>query len=296
MNIRSTWKCFGYSIAVCLLISSFFVLGVWQLNRAHWKQELITRLQAKTQQSPLNLNIDNFNNKFNVEKFSPVVATGYWLSNNYFLLDNQIVNKQVGFRVIMPFVLSDVEMLDEFISEDLSMADKAKVKAKVKNKTKIETSSIVLLVDRGFVPCKNRKILPRIDTKTGTLAIRGIVYQQPTGMVLGKDVNLDVPMSSDGIKAIVIQNINFLALKQKLFDNHNNQWLENKNGNAKLLEFVVRLNKDDNSALEQTEISFGIPVAKHIGYAIQWFSLCLLSMGYGVILWKRCKDRIYECN
>lgn len=57
------------------------ILGLWQLNRAHEKEQLITQY---TQQKPVTLT-GNFDNQHN------------------FLLDNQIEAHQVGFHILTPF-------------------------------------------------------------------------------------------------------------------------------------------------------------------------------------------------
>jgi surfeit locus 1 family protein len=82
-------------------------LGVWQLNRAEEKRQLLGLYEAQGN-SPVR--------KFNaltddMVHYQSVEVSGTFHSSQYFLQDNQINNSKLGFRVISPLILESGEIL-----------------------------------------------------------------------------------------------------------------------------------------------------------------------------------------
>ncbi len=75
-------------------------LGLWQLDRAEEKRALMAQLEARQQQSlswPLD-DDDLAGYRLGIE--------GRWLSEHGLLLENQVLNGQVGYRWLVPFEVS----------------------------------------------------------------------------------------------------------------------------------------------------------------------------------------------
>lgn len=133
-----------------LMLAVFIFLGCWQISRAKTKIELRENLQAKINNLPINL-LDLKKE----EKFLPVQARGSW-QPEYFLLDNQVFNRKVGYKAMVPLLVGDK----------------------------------ILLVDRGFVTRDKSKKLEFF----GQEEVRGIIYQPSTGILLKAD-ELESPVS-----------------------------------------------------------------------------------------------------
>lgn len=85
------------ALITVLAIFSLVKLGLWQLDRATEKQALFDDFDRARQQQqwlPLN-NIDQL-----PERYQGVSIRGQFKPNQYFLLDNQIEQGQVGYHVI----------------------------------------------------------------------------------------------------------------------------------------------------------------------------------------------------
>lgn len=247
------------TILAVTVAAGLIALGCWQLNRAKEKDYLNELLKARLISQPTSLNanpiqpqleqIPTSQELVNQQlTFMPVTATGAWLTEKYFLLDNQIVDKQVGYKIIMPFQLND-------------------------------NIGSILLIDRGFLPhSRIRNELPQIPTEFTELinanltTISGIIYQPTTGRLLKADRIANAPTWP-----IIIQAVDFTLLEQYLANS--------------VQHFVVRLDPSEPAAFKQPEINFGMPATKHIGYAIQWFSLSALVMVYYFLLILRQRGR-----
>ncbi len=93
-------------IAYLCLLPILIALGIWQLNRADEKREII-RLEKEHQQSlPIKLTEDK---QLNAESilYNQIEITGYFDSAHQFLLDNQVLGGKAGFFVLTPFHLKN---------------------------------------------------------------------------------------------------------------------------------------------------------------------------------------------
>lgn len=165
---------FFYLIAVSFLIS----LGVWQLGRAEEKKALLLAqaLSADKEiikiESMLESNIENL-------RYRKIKISGYYDNAHQFLIDNQIVNGQVGYFVMTPLLL--------------------------------EHSSKAILVNRGWLPLnKNRKILPELLITTKKTTVTGTINRFPSvGMILA---GAEIP--TEGWPSVVhLVDTNILAKK-----------------------------------------------------------------------------------
>lgn len=80
------------------------VLGAWQVERARYKQSLYDDFAAGGEAVAL---VAGSRGLEELRRYAPVRATGHYLSDRQFLLDNMVENGQAGYRVITPLLLAE---------------------------------------------------------------------------------------------------------------------------------------------------------------------------------------------
>ncbi|MBV9575764.1 MAG: SURF1 family protein [Gammaproteobacteria bacterium] len=143
------WK---LALLSLLLIYLFTHLGFWQLARAKQKKLLLQSFAERTEQAPLAATALK---KLTDFRFYQARLQGHFDNTHTFLLDNKIVNGQIGYEVYTPFYA--------------------------------EQFTNVILVDRGFIAMNaNRQILPLIPPILGMTTITGMLNLPPTYFAWGK--------------------------------------------------------------------------------------------------------------
>ena len=140
-----------------LLIAALIValvmvrLGVWQLDRAEQKRQILSDQQTKAAQVAVDLRglieplLSDDSSEF---RFKPVVVQGRYLSEHSIYLDNQVVEGQVGYKVFTPF--------------------------------KIDGADWSVLVNRGWLPVgPSRLKLPKFKTSSQALQLSGRLNLPP---------------------------------------------------------------------------------------------------------------------
>lgn len=138
---RPTWL--GFLILI-VCVPSFIKLGLWQLNKAHLKQEIQNSYNAAKEDQAENLpkNLQDWDH-WNYKK---VKLSGSYDTRYQILLDNQVEQSRGGFHVITPL--------------------------------KIDGREEYVLINRGWVEgAENHTTLPDIATPQGTLEIIGLVWR-----------------------------------------------------------------------------------------------------------------------
>ncbi len=104
----------GFTLTV---FSVLIKLSFWQYNRGFDKEQRTARIFQLNQKAPLTLNEvvqfsqqDQFNNKDSINDF-PVSITGKFDENIIFLLDNQVEQGSLGYRVLQVVQTSDYSVL-----------------------------------------------------------------------------------------------------------------------------------------------------------------------------------------
>ena len=118
-------------------------LGMWQLQRAEEKKQILLDNTRKTNLAPqqLELPVDDPAKL----RFKKIMMQGNYISARQFVLDNQVHDRKVGYNILTPFKLYD--------------------------------STTVVLVDRGWVPQGQSRVdLPEISVDQGVRTIIGNVY------------------------------------------------------------------------------------------------------------------------
>ena len=138
------------AVIICLAMVR---LGIWQLDRAEQKKEILTQSIDRSKQTavPVQSLLNQFDSNFNTLRFRQVTASGSYLSKQSILIDNQVYEQKVGYALMTPFKLSG--------------------------------SGDVILVDRGWLSVGlSRDVLPNFDTPEGEILIEGrlnLPYAKP---------------------------------------------------------------------------------------------------------------------
>jgi surfeit locus 1 family protein len=103
-NIERLFWQFAPPVAAALLIAVFVTLGFWQLDRA---AEKIAR-QNLFDCGGAHVDVRDASS---VGEFQPIRATGHYIEDRQFLIDNMISNGRLGYFVVTPFELSPEEPL-----------------------------------------------------------------------------------------------------------------------------------------------------------------------------------------
>ncbi len=138
------------TLAVLILTPLLLSLGFWQLNRAVIKQQLLDQFSQRSKQLPQSL-------AEHEPAYTPVKVSGNYDNAHAILLDNRIINHQLGYDVIIPFIPED---------------DKS-----------------VLLLNLGWVPksrCESSQTCKNIlnDLPKGKAEITGLAFTPEHNLVL----------------------------------------------------------------------------------------------------------------
>lgn len=144
MIFRPTWL--WPTLAAILVIALTLSLGLWQLERARFKEGLAERFDQRAQQAPIQVGGQALDaEKINYRRVS---ARGKWLPEYAVFLDNQVFKGQVGYFVYMPL--------------------------------RLEGSDMCILVNRGWISMgRDRAHLPEIKSPSGSIEVYGTA-QLPT--------------------------------------------------------------------------------------------------------------------
>ena len=127
-------------------------LGLWQLDRADQKSQILSDMEQRQNAAPLTLQaLDKIEDKGHYH----LQISGVLLQDYTLYLDNRIVSGRPGFEVIHPVRLGDR----------------------------------VVLVNRGWIPMPlDRSVLPELPELPEQIEVTGIVYIPTNTIVLKEDV------------------------------------------------------------------------------------------------------------
>ncbi|HHI76615.1 MAG TPA: SURF1 family protein [Gammaproteobacteria bacterium] len=143
------WPSLGFVALLTLLLS----LAAWQWQRAGEKQALIDGREAHRQAAPLDLGRELPDPE--LDRFRPAVATGRYLTDQQWLLDNRLYRGQPGYHVFSLFRTREGRLL---------------------------------LVNRGWISMgESREFLPELPLPEGRVRIGGHLDRpESVGLVLGE--------------------------------------------------------------------------------------------------------------
>lgn len=134
-------------------IAVFVRLGIWQLHRADYKEQLI-HLFASSASQPL-VPFASVAEHVADNSYPHVSVRGHFVQGREYMLDDQIHANRQGVEVYAPFAVSDADRL--------------------------------LLVDLGFLPRTRTQALPHLPPlKSGDIELKGLYAKPPpSGLQLG---------------------------------------------------------------------------------------------------------------
>lgn len=148
------------TLVTLVLLSVLVNLGFWQLNRAAGKTLIQSEFESRQHKI---IDLKKLNNSSQDLRFFKLKLTGKFDNQHFILLDNKIMNHQIGYELYVPFYIMDDNIEN--------------------NKNKL------ILIDRGFIPQgPSRQVLPEIDPILGKQDIQGILNTAPSsGISLGTE-------------------------------------------------------------------------------------------------------------
>jgi surfeit locus 1 family protein len=154
MNERTARWAVAFAMAAVIAVTAS--LGVWQLRRAAYKQQLAERSQQASQQGPLTLPTDGADIATYIGR--QVRLSGQWLADKTVFLDNRTHQGRAGFHVLTPL--------------------------------RVDSSpNSVVLVLRGWIAAdpRDRNRLPQLSSASGAVVVEGLAQSGlPAAMQLGR--------------------------------------------------------------------------------------------------------------
>ena len=148
------------TLVTVALLYIMISLGLWQLERAEFKETLQQNIEHRKKLSAVG--ISELPSSIEDRRYLPVKFTGEFDVAHSFLLDNRTIKGRVGYHVFTPVKISDPE-----------------------NNVKS------ILIARGFVEMgRTREQLPEVTSPKGEIMIRGLLgLPPPTALVLADNIH-----------------------------------------------------------------------------------------------------------
>jgi surfeit locus 1 family protein len=167
------------SLVFVVVFAALISLGLWQLDRAQQKQQALSARSARAVETAVDLN-----NRLALgaeDRYRAARASGRYLANRHWLLDNRVLNGEAGYHVFTLFALDG-------------------------------PGDRVVAVNRGWVGVgASRDWLPPIDTPRGRLTLRGRL-DRPASVGL----KLEVGELAGVAPAMVVQHLDLADLAAAL--------------------------------------------------------------------------------
>lgn len=159
------------------IVYTMYSLGLWQLSRAKYKDNLQQKIVERQNKPAVNYNQIPYEEDERL--YLPIKIRGKYDSKHIVLLDNRIVEGVVGYDVYTPFTMSN---------------------------------GTAVLVNRGFIPQgKSRQDLPHIATPEVDIDIQGILEKPPSkGVILAENLHTSISWP------MVMQYIDIEEIETKL--------------------------------------------------------------------------------
>jgi surfeit locus 1 family protein len=237
-------------------IATTVSLGTWQLRRAAFKEALTSQIEEQNklpaQENIAQAAINNIANNTassaatNPLLYRKVKLRGQWLAQHTVFLDNRFMAGRAGFYVLTPLQL--------------------------------EANQSIVWVQRGWVPrnAQDRMLLPDVPTSAGVVQVPGRVIESVSRAYAlgesGTQASVEASSAPTAARASRIwQNLPGLDFGAQV------QLLP-----VAVLQTAEAIDATASAATERT-VQDGLlrdwpqpdaGVAKHYGYAFQWFALC----------------------
>jgi surfeit locus 1 family protein len=165
------------TLITLVLVPGMIWLGVWQLDRAAWKQQLVDAHEASSRLAPDSL--EWMLDAGEISEYRPAAASGHYDLEHQLLLDNKTYHGHAGYHVLTP----------------LRLKDRAAV-----------------LVNRGWVPLgASRAVLPELPGPAEKVVVEGVLKLPPDRLF-----RLDSAEEAHQGWPQVVQQIELDQLEQRL--------------------------------------------------------------------------------
>lgn len=221
------WKFWLVTMAAILAVATTASLGRWQLSRAAEKMALQSSIDTQFTATALDTQALATHPDPTQLLHRRLKLRGRWLPDRTVFLDNRQMDGRVGLYVLTPLQL--------------------------------EGSSLVVLVQRGWVPRNflDRTALAPIQTPTGSVEVEGRIVPPPSKLY-------EIGPSQPGL---IRQNLDLPSFAAEL-------------GVPMVAMSVQQIDSTSEGLLRDWPVP-ATGVDKHYGYAFQWFGLCgLISILY----------------
>ncbi len=244
------------TLATIAIIALTVALGQWQLRRADYKLHLAQAREEASQTIPQelidilasdgSLKMDSLEQRKRAEALPFGIRarlTGHWLPESTVYIDNRTLKGIAGFHVVTPFALAN--------------------------------SPLVVAVNRGWVArnVQDRNRLPDVPTMQDTVRFEAWIERPQKSLELGTDPSQARRViggrGGNGDNTALWQNFDATRLAER--------------AKVTLAPWLLR---QSNQVVFKDGLSRDWPapasdVAKHQGYAFQWFGLAVLT----AVLW-----------
>jgi len=166
------------TVATLLLLPVLTAMGIWQLERADWKQALVDSHTERAEMPPLALSmLDEFDKSL---QYRQVTVRGRYDTEHQLLLDNRTQQGYAGYHVLTPLHIAATDR--------------------------------IVLVNRGWVPLgQSRAQLPELPGPKDEIVVRAMLKMPPEKLFrLG-----DVDEAHSGWPKVV-QQVKMSELEQRL--------------------------------------------------------------------------------
>lgn len=256
--LRVKWPYLAINISwlvVTLLV--FFILirlGLWQQQRADEKKQRLARIEHLMAEKAIPVtNITDLVPSLTLNSTSrvtdnindfPVEVSGELDTSWLFLLDNQMLNGQFGYRVFQWVDLTPKQNLTTEVLEASLLVKSQKV-----------------LVNLGWhLADRTRRTQPNIQPLSGYVNVVGHVRIIEQGITLASEpLLLNDETLNNQTKTMLIQRIDLVNLSELI--------------DTDLLPFVVYVDEKETLGYQKNWQPIVMSPEKHEGYAFQWFSL-----------------------
>jgi len=118
----------------------------------------------------------------------------------------------------------------------------------------------IILIDRGWVAAdSSRHHLPHIDTPEHLLTLSGSAYYPSSkSLIIGPEFEKDTPLIT------VIEHLNLVLISDFLHKSVN--------------PFIIRMAPELPYGYNRTWIAVSMPPERHLGYALQWFTMAIITV------------------
>ncbi len=236
-----------------LLMPVLLRFGFWQIERAEEKKQLEQEYHERMLARPISLHKALL---LTDRAYVQVFLTGEFDNERTVLLDNKIYQGQVGYEVISPFELS----------EPVSMQSPGKA----------DTIIDYVWINRGWISLGgSREQLPPVPPVLSRQRIvAGIDIPPGEAFVLAEE-------PYRGVWPEVVQAVDLERMSARY----------REDTGVESAPFMLRLVGGSPGLLQMIWHPINMSPAKHLGYALQWFSMALaLTILYVYVTFKRIKD------